>query len=155
MICKVVKFSPERFFWVKSFMNFQTFGHLPWLKCNEMHRLDRAWNSFDNYLFLIAWGYSILAVTIISLASMLGAFVVPCMNKEFYKKVLLFMVSLAVGVLGGSGIFHLMPHVSYAYKALFKRFAMTSHIVPETYEILFVNLTQCLVVWPCQKILLA
>ena len=43
---------------------------------------------------------------------MLGAFVVPFMNKDFYKKILLFMVSLAVGVLGGSGLFHLLPHVS-------------------------------------------
>ena len=38
---------------------------------------------------------------------------VPFMNKAFYKKLLLFMVSLAVGVLGGSGIFHLIPHVSF------------------------------------------
>ena len=59
-----------------------------------------------------AWGYGVLSVTIISMASMLGAFVVPFMNKVFYKKLLLFMVSLAVGVLGGSGIFHLIPHVS-------------------------------------------
>ena len=43
---------------------------------------------------------------------MLGAFVVPFMHKDFYKKVLLGMVSLAVGVLGGSGLFHLIPHVS-------------------------------------------
>ena len=59
----------------------------------------------------VAWGFGILSVTIISLASLLGAFVVPFMNKEFYKKLLLFMVSLAVGVLGGSGLFHLLPHV--------------------------------------------
>jgi len=56
------------------------------------------------------WGFGLLSVTIISLASMLGAFVVPFMNKDFYKKILLFMVSLAVGVLGGSGLFHLLPH---------------------------------------------
>ena len=60
----------------------------------------------------VAWGFGFLSVTIISLASLLGAFVVPFMNKEFYKKLLLFMVSLAVGVLGGSGLFHLVPHVS-------------------------------------------
>ena len=36
----------------------------------------------------------------------------PFMNRSFYKKVLLFMVSLAVGVLGGSGLFHLLPQVS-------------------------------------------
>ncbi|KAK3739726.1 hypothetical protein QZH41_016186, partial [Actinostola sp. cb2023] len=56
-----------------------------------------------------AWGYGFLSVTIISCASLVGAFVVPFMSQDFYKKLLLFMVSLAVGVLGGSGIFHLLP----------------------------------------------
>ena len=51
-------------------------------------------------------------MTIISSASLLGAFIVPFMNKSFYKILLLFMVSLAVGVLSGSGIIHLIPHVS-------------------------------------------
>ena len=60
----------------------------------------------------LAWGFGFLSVTIISCASLLGAFVVPFMNKSFYKVLLLFMVSLAVGVLCGSGIFHLIPSVS-------------------------------------------
>ena len=51
-------------------------------------------------------------MTLISCASLLGAFVVPFMNQSFYKMLLLFMVSLAVGVLSGSGVFHLIPHVS-------------------------------------------
>ena len=70
------------------------------------------------FIFISAWGFGILSVTIISLASMLGAFVVPLMNKALYKKLLLFMVSLAVGVLGGSGIFHLIPNVSFDSKLL-------------------------------------
>lgn len=74
-----------------------------------------------------AWGYGFLSVTIISCASLLGAFVVPFMNQSFYKILLLFMVSLAVGVLSGSGIFHLIPHtfgfgldgdMSYLWKCL-------------------------------------
>ncbi|CAB4010614.1 zinc transporter ZIP14-like [Paramuricea clavata] len=56
-----------------------------------------------------AWGYGFLFVTIISLGSLIGAFVVPLMDKPFYKKTLMCMVSLAVGVLGGSGVFHLIP----------------------------------------------
>ncbi|XP_028519548.1 zinc transporter ZIP14 isoform X3 [Exaiptasia diaphana] len=73
-----------------------------------------------------AWGYGFLSVGIISAASLLGAFVVPFMSHTFYKKLLLFMVSLAVGVLGGSGIFHLLPNtfgladssdVSFLYKS--------------------------------------
>ncbi|CAH3142152.1 unnamed protein product [Porites evermanni] len=74
-----------------------------------------------------AWGFGFLSVTIISCASLLGAFVVPFMNQSFYKVLLLFMVSLAVGVLCGSGIFHLIPHtfgfgldgdMSYLWKCL-------------------------------------
>ncbi|KAJ7381160.1 hypothetical protein OS493_004759 [Desmophyllum pertusum] len=57
-----------------------------------------------------AWGFGFLSVTIISCASLLGAFVVPFISKTFYKILLLFMVSLAVGVLSGSGFFHLIPH---------------------------------------------
>ena len=68
-------------------------------------------------LFL-AWGFGFLSVTIISCASLLGAFVVPFMNQSFYKILLLFMVSLAVGVLCGSGIFHLIPHVSICIRKL-------------------------------------
>ena len=60
----------------------------------------------------LAWGFGFLFVTIISFGSLIGAFVVPLMDKTFYKKTLMCMVSLAVGVLGGSGIFHLIPSVS-------------------------------------------
>ena len=56
-----------------------------------------------------AWGFGFLFVTIISFGSLIGAFVVPLMDKSFYKKTLMCMVSLAVGVLGGSGVFHLIP----------------------------------------------
>ena len=66
----------------------------------------------DLWHLFLAWGFGFLSVTIISCASLLGAFVVPFMNQSFYKVLLLFMVSLAVGVLCGSGIFHLIPSVS-------------------------------------------
>lgn len=50
-------------------------------------------------------------MTVISFGSLIGAFVVPLMEKSFYQKTLMCMVSLAVGVLSGSGIFHLIPSV--------------------------------------------
>ena len=68
----------------------------------------------------LAWGYGFLAVTIISCASLCGAFVVPFMSKDIYKILLLFMVSLAVGVLCGSGIFHLIPAVSSVSYSFFE-----------------------------------
>jgi hypothetical protein len=54
-------------------------------------------------------------VTVISLGSLLGAVVVPIMHKTMFQTVLMAMISLAVGVLSGSGIFHLIPHVSILY----------------------------------------
>lgn len=54
-------------------------------------------------------------MTIISVGSLLGAFVIPCMHKDAFEIILMSMISLAVGVLSGSGIFHLIPHVSFAF----------------------------------------
>lgn len=59
-------------------------------------------------------------MTIISFGSLIGAFVVPFMEKSFYKKTLMCMVSLAVGVLSGSGIFHLIPSVRCFFLCLFQ-----------------------------------
>jgi hypothetical protein len=37
------------------------------------------------------------------------------MQKKIFQTVLMAMVSLAVGVLSGGGIFHLIPHVSFIF----------------------------------------
>ena len=74
-------------------------------------------NSSFRYNFLslcLAWGFGFLFVTIISCGSLLGAFVVPLMEKTFFKMTLMCMVALAVGVLGGIGIFHFIPKVCYS-----------------------------------------
>lgn len=54
-------------------------------------------------------------MTVISLVSLLGAVLVPFMQKKIFQTVLMAMVSLAVGVLSGGGIFHLIPHVSFIF----------------------------------------
>ncbi|XP_013379013.1 zinc transporter ZIP14 isoform X2 [Lingula anatina] len=55
------------------------------------------------------WGYGILFVTITNICALLGVLLVPFMNKFFYKKLLIFMVALAVGTLAGSALFFLIP----------------------------------------------
>jgi hypothetical protein len=62
--------------------------------------------------YLTAWGYGFLFVTIINICSLSGAVVLPCMNKTFYQKVLIFLVALAVGSLAASGLLVLIPEVS-------------------------------------------
>ncbi|XP_078333972.1 metal cation symporter ZIP8-like isoform X2 [Crassostrea virginica] len=56
-----------------------------------------------------AWGFGFLFVTIINICSLAGAVVLPFMKKKFYVKILIFMVSLAVGSLAGSGLLVLIP----------------------------------------------
>ncbi|XP_020601794.1 zinc transporter ZIP14-like [Orbicella faveolata] len=76
---------------------------------SEEHEEDKTENTAR------AWGFGFLSAAIISLASLLGAFVVPFMNQSIYKILLLFMVSLAVGVLSGNGFFHLIPHTFHLH----------------------------------------
>ena len=55
------------------------------------------------------WGYGILVVTIISLASVVGVAVFPVMSKSFYPRLMTALIGLAVGSLASSSVFHLIP----------------------------------------------
>ncbi|XP_071493257.1 metal cation symporter ZIP14-like [Diadema antillarum] len=55
------------------------------------------------------WGYGFLFVTIINVGAFAGVWVIPLMNKKIYKRVLMFLVSLAVGTLSGNAILCLIP----------------------------------------------
>ncbi|CAB4033982.1 zinc transporter ZIP10-like isoform X1, partial [Paramuricea clavata] len=56
------------------------------------------------------WGYSVLAVAIISLLSLVGVAIIPFMNRIFYKISLVFFIALAIGTLAGDALLHLFPH---------------------------------------------
>ncbi|XP_071955818.1 metal cation symporter ZIP14-like [Antedon mediterranea] len=58
---------------------------------------------------LEVWGFGFLFVTIINIGAVLGMCVVPLMNKKHYKKVLMFLVSLAVGTLAANAVLCLIP----------------------------------------------
>ena len=55
------------------------------------------------------WGYGLLMVTVISLASVAGVVVMPVMSKTFYSKLMTGLIGLAVGSLAASSVFHLIP----------------------------------------------
>ncbi len=48
-------------------------------------------------------------VTLISASSLCGAFVIPFSKRKIYKKILMFLIAIAVGSLAGSGFLHLIP----------------------------------------------
>ena len=59
----------------------------------------------------IVWGYGFIAVTIISITSLVGVATIPFLGKKMYKKILAMLVALAVGTLAGDSLLHLLPHV--------------------------------------------
>eukprot|EP00058_Branchiostoma_floridae_P020750 XP_002606240.1 hypothetical protein BRAFLDRAFT_123712 [Branchiostoma floridae] len=56
------------------------------------------------------WGWASLAITVISLVSLLAVAMVPLTTRSFYKYLITFLVALAVGCLSGDAVLHLIPH---------------------------------------------
>ena len=59
---------------------------------------------------MLLWIYTIVSVTIVSLLSLIGIFTLA-LQPERLKKILLFLVSFAVGGLFGDALIHLLPEV--------------------------------------------
>lgn len=70
-------------------------------------------------LLISVWGFSLLCTALISICSLTGVFVVPCIRGDAYKKGLIFMVGLAVGTLAGSSLLFLIPEVDFVSVLLF------------------------------------
>ncbi|KAM3928956.1 zinc transporter ZIP6 [Leptodactylus fuscus] len=64
----------------------------------------------SQYSKQVAWIGGFIAITIISVLSLLGIILVPLMNKVFFKFLISFLVALAVGTLSGDAFLHLLPH---------------------------------------------
>lgn len=69
-----------------------------------------------------AWGFALLAVTVISLVGLVCVAIIPVIQRIFFNHIIQFLVALAIGSLTGDALLHLIPHVSYLCKiTLFSR----------------------------------
>ena len=76
------------------------------------HSMENCYLNSKNLFVFLVWGYGVLAITVISLTSVLAIAIIPLMGRSVYKKVMSFLVALAVGTLTGDALLHLIPHVS-------------------------------------------
>ena len=61
---------------------------------------------------ILAYGYGVLSVVIITLLSLLGIVALPLMNKPFVNYLLEMFVALGVSTLFSDALLHLLPMVS-------------------------------------------
>lgn len=78
-----------------------------------------------------AWVGGFVAITVISLLSLLGVVLIPLMGHVFFKFLLCFLVALAVGTLSGDAFLHLIPHVSQRGVVLCTNSDLLSALVPK------------------------
>ncbi|KAM7142011.1 metal cation symporter ZIP14 isoform 3-T3 [Molossus nigricans] len=55
------------------------------------------------------WGFGFLSVSLINLASLLGALILPCTEKAFFSRVLTYFIALSIGTLFSNALFQLIP----------------------------------------------
>jgi len=64
----------------------------------------------------IVWVYAFISVFACGILGLVGVAIIPFMNSRYYKYIIQYLVSLAVGTMTGDALLHLLPHVSRADK---------------------------------------
>ncbi|XP_030051102.1 zinc transporter ZIP5 isoform X2 [Microcaecilia unicolor] len=70
----------------------------------------------EKSLLLPALGWGFLAITLISIPSLLAVALVPFLSRAVLHSLLAFLVALAVGTLCGDALLHLLPHAQESHK---------------------------------------
>ncbi|XP_044134956.1 metal cation symporter ZIP14-like isoform X2 [Bufo gargarizans] len=55
------------------------------------------------------WGFGFLAVTLISLSSLLGVFFAPCIERPIFRRLLIYFIGLSIGTLLSNALLQLIP----------------------------------------------
>lgn len=63
----------------------------------------------EKELFYV-WTYAFLSVLACGLLGLIGVAIIPFMDSRYYKHIIQYLVSLAVGTMTGDALLHLLPH---------------------------------------------
>lgn len=61
---------------------------------------------------IVVWIYAFVSVFACGLLGLVGVAIIPFMGSRYYKHIIQYLVSLAVGTMTGDALLHLLPHVS-------------------------------------------
>lgn len=73
------------------------------------HNLAHTLESPEKELFYV-WTYAFLSVLACGLLGLIGVAIIPFMDSRYYKHIIQYLVSLAVGTMTGDALLHLLPH---------------------------------------------
>ncbi|XP_053573939.1 metal cation symporter ZIP14 isoform X1 [Bombina bombina] len=74
------------------------------------------------------WGFGLLAVTLINLASLLGVFFAPCVERPVFRRLLIFFIALSIGTLLSTALLQLIPE-AFGFNPLEDSYVSTSAVV--------------------------
>lgn len=76
-------------------------------QCERVWLVDK--HSPDSF---VVWIYAFVSVFACGLLGLVGVAIIPFMGSRYYKHIIQYLVSLAVGTMTGDALLHLLPHVS-------------------------------------------
>ncbi|XP_075063227.1 metal cation symporter ZIP14 isoform X2 [Mixophyes fleayi] len=74
------------------------------------------------------WGFGFLAVTVISLSSLLGVFVAPCVGRPIFRRMLIYFIALSIGTLLSNALLQLIPE-AFGFDPLEDSYVSTSAVI--------------------------
>uniref|UniRef100_UPI00398EE032 zinc transporter ZIP10-like n=1 Tax=Pristiophorus japonicus TaxID=55135 RepID=UPI00398EE032 len=75
-----------------------------------IHHHDWLEDKQEDTISKSVWGWGFVAITLISLTSLMAVAIIPFLSRSFSTVLLTFLVALAVGTLSADALLHLIPH---------------------------------------------